>query len=187
MMNLWNPAYAFLSRYAADRGCEVILTGNGGDEWLEAGVHDATARAQRLDFVTFYRVWACMQRSYPLLESQDRPNLLWTFGMRPILRQGAAGVARAAQLRSTRPAGAVALRAGRRRPGWHRIPSCGSRCSSGTGRTSARHSRGALDSPNVAFELEEFYESGRRQGVLLLHPFWDADLTAFLALSRRGC
>ena len=42
-------------------------------------------------------------------------------------------------------------------------------------------SRGALDNPMVAFELEEFYESGRQLGVPLLHPFWDADLTAFLA------
>ena len=37
-------------------------------------------------------------------------------------------------------------------------------------------SRGALDSPMVAFELEEFYESGRELGVRLLHPFWDAAL-----------
>jgi len=42
-------------------------------------------------------------------------------------------------------------------------------------------SRGALDSPVVAYELEEFYESGRELGMRLLHPFWDADLTAFLA------
>jgi hypothetical protein len=33
----------------------------------------------------------------------------------------------------------------------------------------------------VAYELEEFHESGRHQGMPLLHPFWDADLTAFLA------
>jgi hypothetical protein len=33
----------------------------------------------------------------------------------------------------------------------------------------------------VAYELEEFYESGHPLGVPLLHPFWDADLTAFLA------
>ena len=33
----------------------------------------------------------------------------------------------------------------------------------------------------VAYELEEFYESGQRQGIPLRHPFWNADLTAFLA------
>ena len=65
MMNLWNPAYAFLGRYAAEHGCEGILTGNGGDEWLEAGVHKARLALQRLDFATVYRLWACMQRSYP--------------------------------------------------------------------------------------------------------------------------
>jgi hypothetical protein len=39
----------------------------------------------------------------------------------------------------------------------------------------------ALDSPIIAVELEEFFESGRRLGVRLLHPLWDPDLTSFLA------
>ena len=92
MMNLWNPAYAFLGRYAAEHGCEVILTGNGGDEWLEAGVHKARLALQRLDFATVYRLWASMQRSYPIREAAVARNLLWTYGMRPILGQGARSI-----------------------------------------------------------------------------------------------
>ena len=87
MMNLWNPAYAFLARYAAEHGCEVILTGNGGDEWLEAGVHKARLALQRLDLATVYRLWASMQRSYPYSRGTVARNLLWTYGLRPILSE----------------------------------------------------------------------------------------------------
>ena len=92
MMNLWNPAYAFLARYAAEHGCEVILTGNGGDEWLEAGVHNARLALQRLDFATVYRLWASMQRSYPYARGTVARNLLWTYGLRPILGDGARSI-----------------------------------------------------------------------------------------------
>jgi hypothetical protein len=32
----------------------------------------------------------------------------------------------------------------------------------------------------IALQLEEYFERGRRLGMPLLHPFWDADLAAFL-------
>ena len=180
MMNLWNPAYAFLGRHAAERGCDVILTGNGGDEWLEAGVHGAKRALERLDLATVYRLWASMQRSYPYAKRTVARNLLWTYGLRPILSQGA-----------TRTLERTAPRVLARRQQW--------RFAQSTPRWIAQDPdlreqmleryrahkraprRGALDNPMVAFELEEFYESGRQLGIPLLHPFWDADLTAFLA------
>jgi asparagine synthase (glutamine-hydrolysing) len=180
MMNLWNPAYAYLARYAREHGCETILTGNGGDEWLEAGVHNAKLALQRLDFATVYRLWACMQRSYPLSRAAIARNLLWTYSTRPILGEGARGV-----LERTAPE-ALARRDRRRFAGftptwvapdpWLRVQMFE--------RYQAQkqiRSRGALDNPMVAFELEEFHESSRQYGVRLLHPFWDADLTTFLA------
>jgi asparagine synthase (glutamine-hydrolysing) len=180
MMNLWNPAYATLARYASSRGCGAILTGNGGDEWLEAGVHDARLALQRLDFVTFYEVWACMQRSYPFSRGQIARNLLWTYGMRPILRQGSGRLL-------DRVAPGVLARQERWRftqvtPPWIAPdPALREQMLERFRAQKRIKARGALDNPMVAFELEEFYESGRQLGIPLLHPFWDADLTAFLA------
>lgn len=180
MMNLWNPAYAFLGRYAADHGCEGILTGNGGDEWLEAGVHKARLALERLDLATVYRLWASMQRSYPYARGTVARNLVWTFGLRPIMGDGARRV-----LGRTAP-GVVARRERSRfdqaTPAWV-APDRDLRAQMlVTYRAHKRaRRRGALDNPMVAYELEEFHESGRGLGVPLLHPFWDADLTAFLA------
>lgn len=180
MINLWNPAYAFLARYAADQGCDVILTGNGGDEWLEAGVHKATKALRELDFATLYRLWSTMQRSYRFSKGTVARNLFWTYGIRPILREGGASTLR-------RIAPGVLARLERRRlaqttPEWVAPdPQLRAQMLERYRAHKRTPSRGALDSPIVAYELEEFHESGRELGVRLVHPFWDADLTAFLA------
>jgi len=180
MMNLWNPAYAFLGRYAAEQGCEAIVTGNGGDEWLEAGVHKARVALQRLDLATLYRLWASMQRSYPVSRSAIARNLLWTFGMRPILGDGAKRI-----LTHTAPrtlARREELRFAETTPQWI-APDPGLRAQMLERYRAHKRARwrGALDSSMVAFELEEFFESGQHMGIPLRHPFWDADLTAFLS------
>jgi asparagine synthase (glutamine-hydrolysing) len=180
MMNLWNPAYAFLARYAAEHGCEVILTGNGGDEWLEAGVHNARPALGRLDFATVYRLWASMQRSYPYSKRTVARHLVWSYGLRPMLRQRAAGIL-------DRAAPGVLARHEQRRfdqatPQWISAdPGLRSRMLERYRAHKRTPRRGALDNPLVAYDLEEFYESGRKIVLPLLHPFWDADLTAFLA------
>jgi asparagine synthetase B (glutamine-hydrolysing) len=180
MINLWNPAYAFLARYAADQGCEVILTGNGGDEWLEAGVHKASIAWRQLDFATLYRLWATMQRSYRFSKGTIAHNLFWTYGLRPILRHGGASA-----LRRTAPGVLTWLerrRLAQTTPEWVAPdPELREQMLQRYQLQTQTVSRGALDSPVVAYELEEFHESGRQLGVRLLHPFWDADLTAFLA------
>ena len=163
MMNLWNPAYAFLGRYAAEHGCEVILTGNGGDEWLEAGVHNARLALQRLDFATVFRLWACMQRSYPAPRAAIARNLLWTFGMRPILSTKRSAYSRAPRLeRSHGVSNCASLR--RRHRG--SLEDRGLRAEMFERYRAHKRTRwrGALDSSMVAYELEEFYESGQRRG-----------------------
>lgn len=180
MINLWNPAYRYLAERARDQGYSVILTGNGGDEWLEAGVHKANRALREFDLLTLYQLWSSMQRSYTFTKGTVARNLVWTYGMRPIIREGASrivGRAAPARLRQLRR-----QRMERLRPVWV-APEPDLRES-----MFERYrvhlettSRGALNSPMVAYELEEFYESGRELGMRLLHPFWDADLTAFLA------
>jgi hypothetical protein len=47
MWNVWSPAYAALARAARDRGCDVVLTGRGGDEWLTVSPYYAADLARR--------------------------------------------------------------------------------------------------------------------------------------------
>ena len=180
MINLWNPAYRHLAARARSQGYGVILTGNGGDEWLEAGVHKGNRAIRELDFLTLYRLWSSMQRSYTFTKGTVARNLVWTYGLRPILRGGASsllGRAAPARLRELRRRRMESLRPAWVAPDPHLRESMFERYRVQLETTS----RGALDSPVVAYELEEFYESGRELGMRLLHPFWDADLTAFLA------
>ena len=179
MLNLWSPAYRYLALDARRRGREVILTGNGGDEWLEFPVKFAATLIRRGDILRLYRIWQSMQRSYPLSKSRVAWNLLWTFGTRPLLGSGGR-----AFLQGVAPG---VLRARRRRfldrqtRGWI-APDAALRAQLYERQERALQPREtSLDSPIIALELEEFFESGRQVGLRLLHPLWDPDLAAFLA------
>ena len=179
LLNLWTPAYRYLALDAKARGLEVILTGNGGDEWLEFPIRFAATLIRRGDVVRLFRIWQSMQRSYPLSTGRITWNLLWAFGTRPLL--GEAG------RKLLAPVAPGVVRARRRRylegllRGWI-APGQDLR-----EQLHERHVRSleqratSLDSPILALELEEFFESGRRLGLRLLHPLWDPDLGAFLA------
>ena len=56
MLNLWNPAYATLAARGRARGCRVILTGNGGDEWLAVSPFLAADLIKSLDVVGFITI-----------------------------------------------------------------------------------------------------------------------------------
>ena len=135
MMNLWNPAYAFLARYAAEQDCEVILTGNGGDEWLEAGVHNARLALKRLDFATVYRLWAMHAALVPLFERHRRPQPPLDLRTAAHPRRRSKKRSRANCAWSPRAARAIALRADDAGMGCSGSPAPGLRCSSGIGRT----------------------------------------------------
>ena len=49
MANMWNGGYEPLARRGAERGCSVILTGMGGDEWLTVSPYLAADLMKALD------------------------------------------------------------------------------------------------------------------------------------------
>ena len=180
MINLWNPAYRHLAEHARGRGYDVILTGNGGDEWLEAGVDKARQAFREWDLPAVFRLWSTMQRSYRFTRGAVARNVFWTYGLRPIVRDAAAEVLDRASPRRLERIRRHRMEAAR--PAWVAPdPELREAMFARYEQQVRTSSRGALDSPVVASELEEFFESGREVGIRLLHPFWDADLTAFLA------
>ena len=66
LLNPWYPAYHRLGLEGKQRGCKVILTGGGGDEWLGVSPFLAADLMRSLDVVGLYRLWSTMQSSYPL-------------------------------------------------------------------------------------------------------------------------
>src|SRR5437588_460285 len=70
-MNTWLPAYSELAREGKRRGCRSILTGGGGDEWLNISPFIAADMLRDLNVVGIYRVWRSMCRSF----GRSRPAL----------------------------------------------------------------------------------------------------------------
>jgi asparagine synthase (glutamine-hydrolysing) len=199
LQNVWNPAYQSLAREARGRGCDVILTGGGGDEWLTVTPVYVADLLRTGRLVELGRFVLNMQRSYRLPPLPLFRNLLWTNGARLLLGEAYRWVLeRAGANRLLRqPFGWIEARRSRRRslmPAWlapdpelcremERQSAVDPRMASrtrGPGGFYFRELHRALEHPLTTLELEEMFESGRRLGLRVLMPFWDAELVRFL-------
>ncbi|HEX7084815.1 MAG TPA: asparagine synthase-related protein [Vicinamibacterales bacterium] len=185
MLNLWNPAYLTLAQRGRARGCKVVLTGNGGDEWLAVSPFLAADLIRSLDVPGFIRFAATLKRSYKASRLSLWRGAIWTFGLRPLLSAALGRVApvwwrknRAKRFIAGTPAWVApdrALRAAmdERAPRNLDEPNPPRGFYLRDGLTAILH-------PLMAIELEENFEFGRRAGVRMLHPYWDADLVDLL-------
>ena len=188
LQNIWAPAYQHLGLEGKRRGCEVIMTGGGGDEWLGVSPYYAADLLRRLDLGGIYRLYKSYARSNRLPQLALIQHMLWTSGVRPWL-----GVAGRAFLRRTAP---EILRKRRLRylskatPDWV-APDSALRQELYQ-RTMQRYSdpdsrsfyldvgRLPLDHALSSTDMEEVFEEGRRMGLRVLMPYWDPDLLGFL-------
>jgi asparagine synthase (glutamine-hydrolysing) len=193
LLNTWLPAYTYLALEGKRRGCRVILTGNGGDEWLTVTPYYAADLLRAWNFAGLYRLLASTQRSYQASRLAMVHDLLWTFGARPLLAE------RWANSRLRVPVRKVLSRVleQRRRqrmlqstPDWfapdpslrfaieHRMEQNISQPKSDG--FYLREMRPSLDHVLIAWDMEETFEVGQQAGVRVLHPFWDAELVDLL-------
>jgi asparagine synthase (glutamine-hydrolysing) len=187
LMNLWYPAYEHLALEAGAAGRRVILTGAGGDEWLGVSPFLAADLLRRLRLVSLYRLWNTVRHSYQLSNRMAARNVLWRFGVRPLLRDAAQPFVR-------RIAPQALERRRRQRldqalstwlapdPELRRelVERTDDLDRSKADSFYLRDGQLALDHTLVSMEFEEWFEAGRRTGVSIRMPFWDADLVDFL-------
>ena len=175
-LNLWLPAYNFLATQARDRGCRVILTGHGGDEWLCVSPYLAADLIFSRDLKGLLRLWNNHRRSYPLPSHAILWNLVWHFGTRPLLRSAVTRVAPSAMRHRRRRAEThpwIAPDPSLRRELAERAEASAPEPPQ-PGRIYLHEMNESLDHAVVSMELEELFENGRRLGVQFGHPFWDA-------------
>jgi asparagine synthase (glutamine-hydrolysing) len=187
---IWPPAYLGLGAEGKRRGCSVILTGGGGDEMLLPSPLLAADLLARFDLRGWWRLFSEVRRSFPWSTPRTIESTLWRFGARPLLQQA-----------TRRAVGSLAPSALERR--WRRQleqgmppwvspdPAVGQEM---VERALAQvtesvplssdfyyhESRAALDQVTVSLEMERLFEEGRRTGIPIREPFWDAELQAFL-------
>ena len=193
LMNTWLPAYYQLALEGKRRGCQGILTGGGGDEWLTVSPYLAADLLRDFDLAGFYRLWQSMRHSFKRSSFALAGSLLWTFGAQPLLfppahrfvRQVAPWALKLRHRLSPWPAPWVP-------PVWLapdpdlRREFDQRRDEEHTDRKYASESvylreiRPALDHAVISWEAEEQFEVYQKAGVRLLHPFWDPDIIDML-------
>ena len=188
LVNPWRPAYVGLGREGRERGCDVILTGAGGDEWLTVNPFFMADLLRRGDLFGASRFARTILRSY------SRPRLalfrfaIWQAGLEPLVllagRRAAQSVApdlvRAKRRRDLKrlappwvaPSGELERQVGERIEQRIEQRMHEPEPSGGYG----FYFRG-MDSPVLhperSREQEEDFEVGRRLGLRIQHPYWD--------------
>jgi asparagine synthase (glutamine-hydrolysing) len=188
MLNPWMPAYEYLGWKGAQHDCTSILNGAGGDEWLGVSPFLAGDLIRRGDMRGLYHLYASQRRSYSTSPVAVLRKVIWKFGLRPILTGSAAGVLRRTApgillankrrfIRNTTPDWvapdpALRQRIDRRAEAFIEDPRLGS--------FYVREMQIALGHELRSMEAEDTFEMGRRLGVKIGSPYWDADLIALL-------
>jgi asparagine synthase (glutamine-hydrolysing) len=193
--NFWLPAYLRLAEIGRERGCGVILTGHGGDEWLGVSPYLSADQLRRLQLMQWIRLWRAYDRSYRLSRPRLLFNHVWTFGLRPLMSSavwdGIGTFAPDARRQWRR------WRHRRSLPGWL-APDLDLRRALMQREEAAweaqdtqpsedeylRQCRLPISHALVALEQDEIAEQGRRTGTLLRQPFFDPELVAFLSRVR---
>lgn len=189
LLNTWLPTYQHLGMQGKQRGCDVILTGNGGDEWLSVGPFYAADLLLKGDFRGLSRLFNNVGRSYHASRFDTLRGTLWTFGMRPILGRTARNM-----LNTVSPDYMTAIRSRRRderTPEWlapdgslrHLMDTRKSSIPNDTNEISSfylREMRVALDHLLIAWDMEEVFQVSHQLGTRILHPLWDAELVDLL-------
>jgi asparagine synthetase B (glutamine-hydrolysing) len=192
IQNIWMPAYSHLTLLAKARGIRTILTGMGGDEWLGISPFAAADFIRTFRFGELRSIWKSIGRTVPVSRSRFAYNLIWVFGLRPLLREETVKV-----LRRRTPGVLRSVMRGRRarkrrdwlkvEPGlWRAFVERLEECETDFQPLEGEYGyyfgdilRGA-DHPIISMEMEENFQNARRLGVRLLHPYIDAELVEML-------
>jgi asparagine synthase (glutamine-hydrolysing) len=190
LLGIFSPAYFTLIEQAKARGSEVVMTGAGGDNWLAVTLDYAADRIIKLDFVSLARLWFMMQRSYRAPRYLLAKSIVWKYGLRNVLISLEQHSLKHAAPRALRRQ--IARHAEKSLPPWL-VPDGDLRdellemsiakrleLKPKPGDFYANEIRRGLDHPIQAVDLEEAYEKGRRLGVEVLMPYFDADLVDLL-------
>ena len=185
LQNAYSPAFISLVRRAKREGVRTILTGQGGDEWLAVTPFLSADLIRRGAFLELAQFFGTLWRSYQLRPLALARNLLWNCGLRPL-----GGMALYRLIPEAHDSGRLErLLAGD--PKWvtpdrdlrakqlHRATGILTPADPRQG-FYVREIRTGLGHTLTAWEAEGHYELSKRNGIRILHPFWDPDLIEML-------
>lgn len=185
LVSTWMPPYMALAERGRQQGVRTIVTGEGGDEWLNVSPFLKADLWRRGDLAGLYRMAMTWRRSFDASWPMVLKGSIWTYGLRPHLAAGIAAMApnawdrnrtarllesdpsclsRDPSLRAEQFARALAtVTDSRPRDGFY-----------------VRELRTFIDDPLMSMTFEQQHAIGRRLGVRFLHPYWDPDVVEHL-------
>ena len=193
LLNAWLPAYTALAKEGRQKGCKVIVTGGGGDEWLGVGPFLSADLLRAFDLIGIYRLWRDMRLSYRISGFALLRSLIWKYGAKPLLlppaykfvKRTAPWAIKMRHRLSPTPPGWIPPKWAAPDPALRRQLEERSQQTNGNHKPSdtshyVHAGKKSLDHPMISWELEELFEVYRSIGVRILQPFWDADLVDLL-------
>jgi hypothetical protein len=208
LYDLFAPAYTRVALEGQQQGCRVILTGEGGDEWLGVTSPVAADLLRSVDVLGTYRLWHSYARSNPFSSWLVLRNMLWYNGARPLVRdawrsfavRGAGLPLIGPMVRGARVRGRqrLAARIAATTPPWlapdpalraqlaqrHEEHWETAQVAPRTESFYLRDTREKLNDPREWMKMEEFFWQGRRTRIPIQHPLSDADLVDLLIRTR---
>jgi asparagine synthase (glutamine-hydrolysing) len=187
-MTLWRPAYLRLLTAGRQAGCRVVLTGHGGDEWLDVSIYLAADYLQRFELGKLLRFYGVRRRSFRLGLLRALRNVFWRYGARPVLAASA--------VRALGGASDVFVR--RRQRSYFRRslpvwvgpdPALRRELAERADRFLPRpvlrdfyvhENASTFTHPMSGAEYEEIFEVGRQSGLIYASPYLDEELVEFL-------
>jgi asparagine synthetase B (glutamine-hydrolysing) len=181
LFNTWFPAYLTLARRGVQHGVGTVITGEGGDEWLNVSPYLSADLIRRGNLVGLYNLARTWHRSFNTQWFWVSWSTLWAFGLKPLVGAGVSTVSgdwwdrnRAARRVASDPAWIAPdarLKSEQARRALAKVVDARP-----AGGFYARELRAFVDDPLMSLFFEEQHELGREAGVRFQHPYWDADL-----------
>ena len=196
MWSTWQPLFTSVGMEAKTLGARVILSGAGGDEWLNASSHVMADLIRSLDFGGMNRTIKIFLNSYKIPTKSLTRYLLWNAGARPILAEYGRRMARQLAPRTLR--NLMRKRLKRTTLDWvaadpelraateDRVEVLVDRYMKKVFPKKDQYPFYSASSGDhfvetiTSMEMEQSFESSRHIGIPLLHPYFDPDLIQLL-------
>jgi asparagine synthase (glutamine-hydrolysing) len=202
LYNALTPAFLPLLNLSREKGCTVMLTGEGADEWLGMSPEPAANLLRPTDLIGLFRLSRALSQSYQNVRWAGMKGVFWHHWAKPPIRRAwrrASSYVRGRPGRGARLgnppradrhwippepwiAADPSLREQLRERGCHEV--YGADRSNGPEDAYRRIKRAALDAATQGLRSEEAFRLGQISGVAVRDPFLDPDLVALLARIR---
>ncbi len=184
-MNSFAHAYSDLLQLARSQGCSLVLTGEGGDEWLTVSPLYAADLLRSGSWAELARLMRTILRCWTVPVLPALRSVLWTCGLRPVVRDWIWRRARGLAMRRRRQLVSRAM------PPWFapdpdlrrelterferwETSTCDDSFYLGAIRESLTH-------PLLSVAAEETFYRDKIAGLSTFHPYLDRTLVDFLA------